>query len=72
MLQSLPNNKQTQMNHQLYEKTVQTLLDNCEAVVVGVVVDNEMKIFFRGKDEHLVPLIDEIGNEYIRDIMNNG
>lgn len=60
------------MNDQLYEKTVQTLTDNCEAVVVGVIVDDEMKIFFRGNDEHLVPLIDQIGNEYIRDIMNNG
>ena len=60
------------MNQQLYQRTIKTLLDNCEAVVVGVIVDDEMKIYFRGKDEHLVPLIDQIGEEYIRDIMNNG
>jgi len=60
------------MNQKLYERTIKTLIDDCEAGVVGVIVDDEMKIFFRGKDEHLVPLIDEIGNEYIRDIMNNG
>ncbi len=60
------------MNEQLYERTIQTLLDNCDAVVVGVVADEEMKIYFKGQDEHLVPLIDQIGTEYIRDIMNNG
>jgi GTP:adenosylcobinamide-phosphate guanylyltransferase len=59
------------MNQQLYDRTIQTLLDNCDAVVVGVVADEEMKIYFKGRDEYLVPLIDQIGTEYIRDIMND-
>jgi hypothetical protein len=60
------------MNEQLYDRTIKTLLDNCDAVVVGVVANEEIKIYFKGKDEYLVPLIDQIGTEYIRDIMNNG
>jgi len=60
------------MDQQLYERTVKTLLDNCEAVVVGVIDNDEMKIYFRGEDDHLISLIDQIGEEYIRDIMNNG
>jgi len=59
------------MNQQLYDRTIQTLLDNCDAVVVGVVADEEMKIYFKGQDEYLVPLIDQIGTEYTRDIMND-
>lgn len=61
------------IDEQLFERVIDTLKENNDAVVIGV-ADKELgasRIFFSGSDLLLVPLIDALQGAYVDDVVKD-
>ncbi len=59
------------INEQLFGRVIDTLLENNDAVVVAVANGDDSRVFMRGPDVSLIPLIDSIEAAYIKDVVKD-
>ena len=59
------------INEQLFGRVIDTLLENNDAVVVAVANGDDSRVFMRGPDSSLIPLIDSIEATYIKDVVKD-
>lgn len=58
-------------NDQLYQKCIETLKENSDAIVLAVAKDDHARVYFSGHDNMLSSLIDMIAEQYLQDVLKD-
>tara|TARA_B100002019_G_scaffold212885_1_gene185628 strand:+ start:1183 stop:1440 length:258 start_codon:yes stop_codon:yes gene_type:complete len=58
-------------NDQLYQKCIETLKENSDAIVLAVAKDDHARVYFSGHDNMLSSLIDMTAEQYVKDILKD-